>query len=80
MRCTYAWQVEVMKSARRWQGVLRIGVTTCDPANFTVIPQASTQLPPDTWVVSGSSVLANGHTVAENYGRSLSRLQVLPVT
>ena len=73
---TLVWQVELLKRTKNWQGLLRIGLTTCNPSSFSVIPQVSTQLPQETWIVNGCSVLANGNTVTENYGRSLDRLQV----
>ena len=53
-----------------------MGVTTADPYSLGSVPPSSVELPPETWIVSGSLVLQNGSTIRENYGHSLSRLQV----
>ena len=73
--CTYT-QIEVIKLADNWKGFIRIGLTTCVPDSFSLVPSLSTLLPPYTWVVNGSTVTENGTTVTETYGAALCRIQV----
>ena len=52
---------------------MEIGVTTCDPNNLR-IPTSATGFREGTWVMSGCSILKDGHTVIEEYGQDLDQL------
>lgn len=61
-----------------WDGQLRIGMVSFDPSTLSqILHNDSIHLPPDIWVLSGNTVLHNGEILSENYGRHLSRLQVI---
>lgn len=56
-----------------WSGSIEIGVTTCDPENV-VFPTSATGFREGTWVLSGCSVMRDGHTVVDEYGQDLDQL------
>jgi len=53
-----------------WSGSIEIGVTTCDPSNLN-FPISATGFREGTWVMSGSSILKDGHSVTEEYGAGM---------
>ncbi|XP_057712194.1 neuralized-like protein 4 isoform X1 [Corythoichthys intestinalis] len=65
--------VRIDKKVNSWSGSIEIGVTTLDPAllNF---PSSATGLKGGSWIVSGCSVLRDGRSVLEEYGRDLDQL------
>ena len=58
----------------QWSGSLEIGVTATDPSS-TALPPSATGLRASTWLLSGCSVLRDGRTLTENYGRDLDLLR-----
>lgn len=56
-----------------WSGSIEIGVTTCDPSTLK-FPISATGFREGTWVMSGSSILRDGHSVIEEYGADLDQL------
>lgn len=56
-----------------WSGSIEIGVTTCDPSTMK-FPISATGFREGTWVMSGSSILRDGHSVIEEYGADLDQL------
>lgn len=56
-----------------WSGSIEIGVTTCDPGTLK-FPISATGFREGTWVMSGSSILRDGHSVIEEYGADLDQL------
>jgi len=62
------WQVN------SWSGSIEIGITTCNPDTLT-LPLSATGLRDGTWVMSGTSILRDGHTASEEYGRDLDQLK-----
>lgn len=56
-----------------WSGSVEIGVTALDPACLD-FPSSATGLKGGSWIVSGCSVLRDGRSVLEEYGRDLDQL------
>ena len=56
-----------------WSGSIEIGVTTLDPQNIN-FPTSATGFREGTWVVSGSTLLVDGHQMREDYGPDLDTL------
>ncbi|XP_077963285.1 neuralized-like protein 4 isoform X1 [Gasterosteus aculeatus] len=56
-----------------WSGSVEIGVTALDPAALD-FPSSATGLKGGSWIVSGCSVLRDGRSVLEEYGRDLDQL------
>lgn len=48
-------------------------MTTCDPDHL-VFPTSATGFREGTWVLSGCSVMRDGHTIVEEYGQDLDQL------
>ena len=48
-------------------------MTTCDPDNL-VFPTSATGFREGTWVLSGCSVMHDGHTIVDEYGQDLDQL------
>ncbi|KAG7464669.1 hypothetical protein MATL_G00167840 [Megalops atlanticus] len=65
--------VRIDKKVNSWSGSIEIGVTTQDPAGL-VFPSSATGLKGGSWIVSGCSVLKDGRSVLEEYGRDLDQL------
>ena len=61
-----------------WSGSIEIGLTTCDPANLN-FPTSATGFREGTWVMSGCSILKDGHSTIEEYGRDLDQLGKMKV-
>lgn len=49
-------------------------MTACDPESLE-LPLSATDLANDTWIMSSSSVLKDGHSLVEVYGTDLDSLQ-----
>ncbi|XP_037118336.1 neuralized-like protein 4 isoform X2 [Syngnathus acus] len=65
--------VRIDKKVNSWSGSIEIGVTTLDPALLD-FPSSATGLKGGSWIVSGCSVLRDGRSVLEEYGRDLDQL------
>ena len=48
-------------------------MTTCDPSNLN-FPTSATGFREGTWVMSGCSILKDGHSTIEEYGQDLDQL------
>lgn len=57
-----------------WSGSIEIGVTACNPEALD-LPLSATDLANETWIMSSSSVLKDGHSLVEVYGTDLDSLQ-----
>lgn len=57
-----------------WSGSIEIGVTALDPSVLN-LPTSATGFRESTWVMSGCSVLRDGHTTIEDYGQDLDQLK-----
>lgn len=67
------FEVRIDKKVFSWSGSIEIGVTTCDPATLT-FPVSASSFREGTWVMSGGTVLRDGHAVNEDYDCDLDRL------
>ncbi|KAL3861342.1 hypothetical protein ACJMK2_007378 [Sinanodonta woodiana] len=67
------FEVKIDKKVNSWSGSIEIGVTTCDPDSL-IFPISATGFREGTWVMSGSSVLKDGHSMIEEYGADLDQL------
>uniref|UniRef100_A0A3P9PBM7 Neuralized-like protein 4 n=1 Tax=Poecilia reticulata TaxID=8081 RepID=A0A3P9PBM7_POERE len=65
--------VRIDKKVNSWSGSIEIGVTALDPASLD-FPSSATGLKGGSWIVSGCSVLRDGRSVLEEYGRDLDQL------
>uniref|UniRef100_A0A665VWZ7 Neuralized-like protein 4 n=1 Tax=Echeneis naucrates TaxID=173247 RepID=A0A665VWZ7_ECHNA len=65
--------VRIDKKVNSWSGSIEIGVTALDPATLD-FPSSATGLKGGSWIVSGCSVLRDGRSVLEEYGRDLDQL------
>uniref|UniRef100_A0A669F3D1 Neuralized-like protein 4 n=1 Tax=Oreochromis niloticus TaxID=8128 RepID=A0A669F3D1_ORENI len=65
--------VRIDKKVNSWSGSIEIGVTALDPAALD-FPSSATGLKGGSWIVSGCSVLRDGRSVLEEYGRDLDQL------
>lgn len=63
----------VLSQVNSWSGSIEIGVTALDPASLD-FPSSATGLKGGSWIVSGCSVLRDGRSVLEEYGRDLDQL------
>ncbi|KAJ8320441.1 hypothetical protein KUTeg_002028 [Tegillarca granosa] len=67
------FEVKIDKKVNSWSGSIEIGVTTCEPSSLN-FPVSATGFREGTWVMSGSSILKDGHSVIEEYGQDLDQL------
>ncbi|XP_041377381.1 neuralized-like protein 4 [Gigantopelta aegis] len=67
------FEVRIDKKVNSWSGSIEIGVTTCNPNNLN-FPISATGFREGTWVMSGSSILKDGHSMIEEYGCDLDQL------
>ncbi|XP_070207113.1 neuralized-like protein 4 isoform X3 [Littorina saxatilis] len=74
LRDNQLFEVKIVKKVNSWSGSIEIGITTCNPDTLT-LPLSATGLRDGTWVMSGTSVLRDGHTATEEYGRDLDQLK-----
>ncbi|KAM6949638.1 neuralized-like protein 4 isoform 1-T1 [Aplochiton taeniatus] len=65
--------VRIDKKVNSWSGSIEIGVTALDPSALD-FPSSATGLKGGSWIVSGCSVLRDGRSVLEEYGRDLDQL------
>ncbi|XP_069042671.1 neuralized-like protein 4 isoform X2 [Lepisosteus oculatus] len=65
--------VRIDKKVNSWSGSIEIGVTALDPAALD-FPSSATGLKGGSWIVSGCSVLRDGRSILEEYGRDLDQL------
>uniref|UniRef100_A0A8C2ZRF5 Neuralized-like protein 4 n=1 Tax=Cyclopterus lumpus TaxID=8103 RepID=A0A8C2ZRF5_CYCLU len=65
--------VRIDKKVNSWSGSIEIGVTALDPTALD-FPSSATGLKGGSWIVSGCSVLRDGRSVLEEYGRDLDQL------
>uniref|UniRef100_A0A8C8GX89 Neuralized-like protein 4 n=1 Tax=Oncorhynchus tshawytscha TaxID=74940 RepID=A0A8C8GX89_ONCTS len=65
--------VRIDNKVNSWSGSVEIGVTALDPACLD-FPSSATGLKGGSWIVSGCSVLRDGRSVLEEYGRDLDQL------
>ncbi|KAK7486086.1 hypothetical protein BaRGS_00022695 [Batillaria attramentaria] len=73
LRDNQIFEVCIGKKVNSWSGSIEIGVTACNPDTLT-FPLSATGLRDGTWVMSGTSILQDGHTSKEDYGRDLDQL------
>ncbi|KAJ4949069.1 hypothetical protein JOQ06_020587 [Pogonophryne albipinna] len=65
--------VRIDKKVNSWSGSIEIGVTALDPGALD-FPSSATGLKGGSWIVSGCSVLRDGRSVLEEYGKDLDQL------
>uniref|UniRef100_A0A673FK32 Neuralized-like protein 4 n=1 Tax=Sinocyclocheilus rhinocerous TaxID=307959 RepID=A0A673FK32_9TELE len=73
LRDRNVFTVRIDKKVNSWSGSIEIGVTALDPAGLE-FPSSATGLKGGSWIVSGCSVLKDGRSVLEEYGRDLDQL------
>ncbi|XP_051523046.1 neuralized-like protein 4 isoform X2 [Myxocyprinus asiaticus] len=73
LRDREVFTVRIDKKVNSWSGSIEIGVTALDPAGLE-FPSSATGLKGGSWIVSGCSVLKDGRSVLEEYGRDLDQL------
>ncbi|XP_076451881.1 neuralized-like protein 4 isoform X3 [Babylonia areolata] len=74
LRDNQLFEVKIVKKVNSWSGSIEIGITTCNPDTLT-LPLSATGLRDGTWVMSGTSILRDGHTAKEEYGSDLDQLK-----
>ncbi|KAE8743975.1 bluestreak [Frankliniella occidentalis] len=67
------FEVRIEKKILPWSGSIEIGVTVCDPETMD-LPACATDLGNGTWMMSGNSILKDGLSLVEVYGRNLDSL------
>lgn len=67
------FEVRIEKKIIPWSGSIEMGVTVCDPETME-LPACATDLGNGTWMMSGNSVLKDGLSLIEVYGRNLDSL------
>ncbi|KAM4678136.1 neuralized-like protein 4 isoform 2-T2 [Discoglossus pictus] len=65
--------VRLDRKMNSWSGSMEIGLTTQDPSLLD-FPSSATGLKGGSWIVSGCSVLEDGHSILEEYGQDLDQL------
>lgn len=73
LRDNEIFEIRVDRRISSWSGSLAIGVTTANPSNIEIPPSAS-GLKNGYWIMSGATVIKDGVTILENYGRDLDEL------
>ncbi|KAI0236390.1 Neuralized-like protein 4 [Lamellibrachia satsuma] len=74
LRDNQLFEVKIDKKVNAWSGSIEIGVTALDPSVLN-LPTSATGFRESTWVMSGCSVLRDGHTTIEDYGQDLDQLK-----
>ncbi|XP_013781863.2 neuralized-like protein 4, partial [Limulus polyphemus] len=74
LRDNQLFEVRIDRKVDTWSGSIEIGVTTQDPSSLT-FPTSATNLREGSWVMSGLSVLQDGHSFLEEYGSDLDKLK-----
>ncbi|XP_005104477.1 neuralized-like protein 4 [Aplysia californica] len=67
------FEVKIDRKVNSWSGSIEIGVTVCEPSNLN-FPFSATGFRDGTWVMSGMSILCEGHSLVEDYGCDLDQL------
>lgn len=67
------FEIRVDRIINSWSGSMAIGVTTANP-NSIDIPSSASGLKNGYWIMSGVSVIKDGVTILDNYGRDLDEL------
>ncbi|XP_068855509.1 LOW QUALITY PROTEIN: neuralized-like protein 4, partial [Aphelocoma coerulescens] len=65
--------VRIDRKVNSWSGSIEVGVTALDPAELD-FPSSATGLRGGSWVVSGCSVLRDGRSLREDFGRTWDAL------
>ncbi|CAG5120309.1 unnamed protein product, partial [Candidula unifasciata] len=73
LRDNQLFEVKIDKKVNSWSGSIEIGVTVCDPGSLN-FPFSATGFRDGTWVMSGMSILCDGHSMIEDYGCDLDQL------
>lgn len=73
LRDNQLFEVRIDKKVNSWSGSIEIGVTSCDPMNLS-FPTSATGFHEGTWVMSGCSIMKDGHTTLDEYGQDLDQL------
>ncbi|XP_013418958.1 neuralized-like protein 4 [Lingula anatina] len=73
LRDNQLFEVKIDRKVNSWSGSIEIGVTASDP-NHLNFPTSATGFRENTWVMSGSSILKDGHSLIEEYGIDLDTL------
>ncbi|KAG8187410.1 hypothetical protein JTE90_009486 [Oedothorax gibbosus] len=68
------FEVKIDKKVPTWSGSIEIGVTSLDPSSLDFFPSSATNLREGSWVMSGTSILEDGKSHLEDYGRDLDEL------
>uniref|UniRef100_A0A336MFI2 CSON000929 protein n=1 Tax=Culicoides sonorensis TaxID=179676 RepID=A0A336MFI2_CULSO len=68
------FEVRIDEKVASWSGSIEIGVTTNKPDNIE-LPACATKLPPQSWIMSGISILKDGCSLIEYYGTDLDKLE-----
>jgi len=67
------FQIRVDRVINSWSGSISIGVTTTNPNNIE-IPASASGLKNGYWIMSGVSIIKDGVTILDNYGKDLDEL------
>ncbi|XP_059483047.1 neuralized-like protein 4 [Neocloeon triangulifer] len=67
--------VRIDSKVNTWSGSIEVGATALDPDLMAELPLSATDLAQETFVMSGGSVLKDGHSLLELYGTDLDTLQ-----
>lgn len=67
------FEVRIEKKIISWSGSIEMGVTVCDPETIE-LPACATDLGDGTWMMSGNTILKDGLSLVEVYGRNLDSL------
>lgn len=73
LRDSQLFEVRIDKKVFSWSGSIEIGVTTCDPATLN-FPVSASSFREGTWVMSGNTIMKDGHSINEEYDCDLDRL------
>nr|XP_006813437.1 PREDICTED: neuralized-like protein 4-like [Saccoglossus kowalevskii] len=73
LRDNEIFEVIIDKKVNSWSGSIEIGVSTQDPAHLD-FPTSATSLREGAWIMSGCSILRDGRSVMDEYGRDLDQL------
>lgn len=68
------YEVRIDRKINNWSGSLAIGVMTSDP-NSLEIPSSASGLKNGSWIMSGVSILKDGASYKDDYGKDLDELK-----
>lgn len=73
----FVFQVEIECVTELWAGSIEVGVTSHNPEDID-LPPTMTSMPTGTWMLSGTSIFANGKEIKRDYSSiNLETLKVL---